>query len=266
MAPHSCWKGYLKPSLASCPVQMMTATSDGGRVRFPRLNRKTGNPVVGRYVDAVTEKPTAPTDQAGGCPCAQGDCLVPEEDEPDPDALDGTRMIDIEPFVPDMAINRVWLDRPYYLMPSDPVRQEAFAVIVQAMKAAGRVGISRLVIGGANGRSCFRPMARGSCCGRCAFGDEVRKPDEAFEKIRNDNPSPKLMKMVGTLVDRMTGDRTPDLPKDAVQDHLRQIIAAKKKTGRKPSATGAARAPQPKGNAVGIMDAPRKSTDSEKCR
>ena len=48
------WKGYLKLSLAMCPVAMSPATSESEKVRFHTLNKATGNRVVSQYVDSVT--------------------------------------------------------------------------------------------------------------------------------------------------------------------------------------------------------------------
>ncbi|WP_374708740.1 hypothetical protein [Shinella sp. CPCC 101442] len=51
MAPRSFRKGYLKPSLVTCPVAMMPAISAEDKVRFRTLNGKTGNIVASRYAD-----------------------------------------------------------------------------------------------------------------------------------------------------------------------------------------------------------------------
>ena len=56
MAVRPYWKGYLKLSLVTCPVQMMPATSESEKVRFHTLNRETHNRVVSHYVDAVTAR------------------------------------------------------------------------------------------------------------------------------------------------------------------------------------------------------------------
>jgi len=43
MAARPFWKGYMKLSLVTCPVAMMSATSEEEKVRFHVLNRRTGN-------------------------------------------------------------------------------------------------------------------------------------------------------------------------------------------------------------------------------
>jgi len=54
MAPRTFWKGYLKLSLVTCPVTMEPARTAGETMRFHTVNRKTGNRVESRYVDAET--------------------------------------------------------------------------------------------------------------------------------------------------------------------------------------------------------------------
>lgn len=267
MAQRTYWKGYLKLSLVTCPVVMMPATSDEGRVKFRTLNRRTGNPVVSRYVDAATHQVVDPDDQTRGYPRGEDDFVLLEEDDLDAVALESTRTIDIETFVPDTAIEWVWYDKPYYLMPSDPVGQEAFAVILQAMKATARVGIARLVIGGRERAVMLSPHDKGIVLWTLRFGDEVRNPDEAFGKISRDKPDADLLRLVETLIDRLAAPWDPDMLKDPVQENLRRIIAEKKKK-KKPRVPAAKTDPAPsrQGNVVSIMDALRKSIDAERRR
>ena len=100
MAPRAFWKGYLKLSLVTCPVAMTPAISAEDKVRFRTLNSKTGNPVVSRYVDAVTGKAVGEDDEVKGYPRGEDDYVMLEDDEIEAVALESTRTIDIETFVP----------------------------------------------------------------------------------------------------------------------------------------------------------------------
>src|SRR5258708_6203672 len=57
MAPRAYWKGYLKLSLVSCPVQLFPAISEREKIRYHQINRKTGNRIKYCKLDAVTDKP-----------------------------------------------------------------------------------------------------------------------------------------------------------------------------------------------------------------
>ncbi|QOD67090.1 Ku protein (plasmid) [Ochrobactrum sp. MT180101] len=112
MAIRPYWKGYLKLSLVTYPVEMMPATSDSEKVRFHTLNRQTQNRVVSRYVDAVTGKEVWEDDEAKGYERGEGEYVLLNDDELDNVALDSTKTIDIEMFSPRESIGWIGLDIP----------------------------------------------------------------------------------------------------------------------------------------------------------
>jgi DNA end-binding protein Ku len=142
MALRPYWKGYLKLSLVTCPVQMTPATSESEKVRSHTLNRKTHNRVVSRYVDAVTGKEVDEDDEAKAYQRGENDYIILEDEELENVALDSTKTIDIEVFAPRDSIEWVWLDTPYYLLPDGAVGEEAFAVIRNAMAAEDRLAFT----------------------------------------------------------------------------------------------------------------------------
>ena len=81
MALRPYWKGYLKLSLVTCPVQMMPATSESEKVRFHTLNRETHNRVVSQYVDAVTGKEVKEDDEVKGYQRGENDYIILEDEE-----------------------------------------------------------------------------------------------------------------------------------------------------------------------------------------
>src|SRR3546814_10620289 len=119
MAPRTFWKGYLKLSLVTCPVAMMPATSESEKVRFHTLNRKTRNRLQSRYVDAETGKPVDEDEQVRGYESGDGEYVILEDEEPESVALESTRTINIDMFVPKDSIEWIWYDKPHYLVPDD---------------------------------------------------------------------------------------------------------------------------------------------------
>ena len=49
MAPRAYWKGYLRLSLVSCPIQLFPATSQREKISFHLINKKTGNRIKYRF-------------------------------------------------------------------------------------------------------------------------------------------------------------------------------------------------------------------------
>ena len=46
MAPRPYWKGHLRLSLVSCPIELYPATSEREKIIFNQLNSKTGNRII----------------------------------------------------------------------------------------------------------------------------------------------------------------------------------------------------------------------------
>lgn len=253
MAPRTFWKGYLKLSLVTCPVEMMPATSESGKVRFHTLNRKTGNRVVARYVDSVTRKPVDEADEARGYPRGEDGYVLLEEDEIEDVALASTRTIDIETFVPKDAIGWIWYDKPHYLTPSDKVGEEAFAVIREAMAANKVVGISRLVMYRRERAVLLEARDRGIVLWTLRYGDEVRDQEDYFVGLAQEKSEAGQLALMKKYIKARTREWDASLAEDPVQDRLLDLIEERKKK-RKPRAAKP-KAEELPSNVVNIMDA-----------
>lgn len=261
MAPRAFWKGYLKLSLVTCPVAMTPAISQEDKVRFRTLNSRTGNPVVSRYVDAVTGRAVGEDDEVKGYPRGEDDYVVLEDEEIEAVALESTRTIDIDTFVPRETIEWIWYDAPHYLVPNDTVGEEAFSVIREAMAVTGTVGISRVVLYRRERAVMLEPRGKGIVLWTLRYGDEVRAEKDYFSDMKEAKPEAKALALVKTLIKERTKAWDPKMVDDPVQDRLLDIIAAKKKGRKRPAR---AKSPPPtSGNVINIMDALRKSIKTE---
>src|SRR6202046_4807441 len=146
MAARPFWKGYMKLSLVTCPVAMMSATSEEEKVRFHVLNRRTGNRIQSHFVDAETGKPVDEANEVKGYARGEDDYVLLEDEELESVALESGRTIDIQSFVAAESVDWIWYDTPYYLTPDNPIGEEAYCVIRDAMRSTEMVGVSRLVL------------------------------------------------------------------------------------------------------------------------
>ena len=117
MAPRANWKGYLRPSLVSCPIALFPASSPSEKVSFNRINRKTGNRLKQQNVDSETGEEVPREDIARGYAVGKGQYLIVEDDELEAVQVESTRTIEIEQFVPRNEIDDRYIDSPYYIAP-----------------------------------------------------------------------------------------------------------------------------------------------------
>ena len=259
MAPRSFWKGYLKLSLVTCSVAMLPVVSENEKIRFHTLNKLTGNRINSRFVDAITGKVVSDAEQVKGYPRDNDDYVMLEDDELDAVALDSTRTIDIDMFVPKESIKWIWYDTPHFLVPNDKIGEEAFAVIREAMKATKMVGISRLVLYRRERAIMLDSRDNGIILWTLRYGDEVRDQEAYFSGIEEAKIDPTSKRLVEKLIKERTKPWAPEMLNDPVQDRLLDIIASKQKV-KKPSKPKPAKQPN---NVVNIMDALKRSLEGK---
>lgn len=256
MPSHEFWKGHLKLSLVTCAVSLTPATSEGGKLRFRTLNRRTEHPVRSEYVDAVTGKAVPDEAQVKAYRQGEDDYVMLEDEELDDVALESTHTIDIDLFASADSVAWIWYDRPHYIKPDDKVGREAFAVIRDAMAVTGTVGIARIVLYRRERALLLKPCKPGIIAWTLRYGDEVReKPDIAGAKAKVD---PKEATLLRSIIARRKAHWDPEMLADPVQRELEALIAQKGK--RKPRLAQARKGPaKEETNVVSIMDALKRS-------
>src|SRR5215831_11322642 len=145
VAPRAYWKGYLKLSLVSCPVALFPASSEREKISFNQINKKTGNRIRYRKVDADTGDEVDSSEIIKGYEVGKGQYIAIEPEELEAIAIESKRTIEIDEFVPKKEIDELYLNSPYYLAPDGEVGQQAFAVIREAIRKEGMVALGRIV-------------------------------------------------------------------------------------------------------------------------
>jgi DNA end-binding protein Ku len=260
MAPRANWKGYLKLSLVSCAVALYPASSTSSRVHFNTLDRRTGNRVKRLYVDPETGDPVEAEDQVKGYAVAKNTYVQVEDEELDAIRIESSHTIDIESFVPRSEVDSRYLDAPYYIAPDDRVAQEAFAVIRDAMRDDGVVGLGRVVIARRERIIMLEPFEKGLLGTVLRYGYEVREAGAYFEDIP-DVPVPAEMKdLAHLIVDRKAGHFDPAAFEDRYENAVVELVRSKQ-AGVPAEAPAPAPAPR---NVINLMDALKRSIAAEK--
>ena len=259
MAPRPNWKGYLKLSLVSCPVALYPATTTSERVSFRTLNRDTGNRVRRQFVDEQTGDAVESDGQIKGYEVAKGEFIQIEDDEIKAVQLESNHTIDIERFVPRDEIDELYLDSPYYLAPTDRVGEEAFAVIRDAMRAEGMVGLARVVLFRRERILMLEPRDKGIVATSLRYANEVHAATAYFDEIPDAELPKQMMDLAKHIIEKMTGKFDPDQFEDRYESALIELIRSKQK--------GMPFKPQPthrQANVINLMDALKRSVEGAK--
>lgn len=259
MAPRSNWKGYLKLSLVSAAIAIFPATSQSEKVRFNTLNRATGNRLKRQMIDSETGDAVASDDQVKGYAVGKDQYVIVEDDELASIAIESTRTVDIERFVPKATIDDRYRDTPYYLAPEDQVGQEAFAVIRDAMKKKKMVGIARVVMARRERIMMLEPFGKGLMGTTLLYPYEIRGEELVFEDIPDLKLPEQMVGLAEEIIDRMTGKFEPEKFEDRYENAMIELIRSKQAG----LPTKVEKAPARPANVVNLMDALRRSVEAD---
>src|SRR3979409_2399554 len=128
MAARAYWKGYLKLSLVSCPIQLFPAISAREKISFHQINRKTGNRIKYCKLDAVTGEPVSDEGIVKGYEGGKGRYVEITDDELEAVAIGSTHTIEIDQFVPKSEIDELYWNIPSDIPPAGEGGRETSSV------------------------------------------------------------------------------------------------------------------------------------------
>jgi DNA end-binding protein Ku len=222
------WQGYLRLSLVSCPVALYTATSRSGEVHFNMLHKATHN----RIRMIPTDPESGPVDRADivkGYEIEKGRYVVVTDEEIKAVKLETTRTLDIERFVDEADIDRLYWNDPYFLAPDGDMAVEAFTVIREAMKKARKVALGRLVMHQRERLMALEAHEKGILAYTIRSKNEVRQAEEIFSHIKAMTPPAAMVDIAAKIIEQQEGPFDPSQFTDRYEDALRALIKEKEK-------------------------------------
>jgi DNA end-binding protein Ku len=258
VAPRAYWKGYLRLSLVSCPIALFPATSEREKVSFNQINRETGHRIRYRKVDSDTGE-EVPSDQIiKGYEVAKGEYVEVSDEELESIALESTKTIEIDEFVPRNEIDELYNIRPYYIAPDGKVGQDAFVVIRDVIEQMKMVALGRVVLTSREHVIALVPRGKGLMGTLLRYPYEVRDSAEYFDDIPNVKLTKDMMDLARHIVETKSGHFKPQAFEDHYEHALKELIEKKAK-GEKIEIPKE----RPTGKVINLMDALRRSVQAE---
>lgn len=265
MAPRPTWKGSISFGLVSIPVNLYPAEkanelhfnmldkSDKSRVKYLRINESTGKEVPWENI-------------VKGYKLDSGEYVVLDEEDFKKAAVEATQTVDILGFTDKKAIDYIYMDKPYYLVPAKS-GIKGYVLLKNALEEMGKVGIAKVVISTREHLAAVTPEGYGLLLSLLRFQDEIRTQSEyEFPKsdLKNYNVSKKETDMAKQLVNSMSIKWRPEEYHDEYRDALMNWIKKKAKLGETAQPEGV---PAPRETKViDLMDMLQKSLANIKAK
>ena len=227
------WNGSISFGLVTIPVGLAPATAPAARqsdVQFRMLHRTCMTPIKQKRWCPVHDVEVGPDEIVRGWEAAKGQ-FVPVEDE-ELEALEqhGTsHSIDVSRFVKADEVDPIYFDRTYFLVPAGTEAQRRpYALLLQAMRDQGVIGIGSFVLAGKEKLAAIRPKGDALALETLFVADDVKSQEEIDEAVGGTAVKKDELKLAGQLISGLLG---PFEPEEALtsdyRTSLRGLLEAK---------------------------------------
>lgn len=257
MAQRALWKGQLRLSLVSIPVELYAAHNSSARVSFRQIHKPSGKRV--HYDKTVAGIGPVKADDIVKGYEVDGDYILLDPDEIDAIRLETKKTLELVQFVGSCEIPPLYFDKPYYLVPTDDLAEDAYRVVRDALRAAEKVGLGQMTMRGKEYLVAIKPCGDGLLLETLYYADELRDSDPMFSDIKDAKADKELLELATALIQKKTAPFNAETFTDHYADALKDLIEAKNKNGKTPRVS-ADEQDRPAGdNVVDLMSALKQS-------
>lgn len=257
-AARPTWKGHIRLSLVSIPVELFTATKSTEKIAFRQIHEPTGKPVHYQKVVAGVG-PVDTDDILKGFEYEKGHYVLLTEDDIDAVRLETRKTFDLTQFVGSCDIEPLYFDKPYFVVPQDELAEDAFRVIRDALRQSSMVGLGQLSMRGKEYLAALKPCGNGMLLETLHYEEEIRKADPFFAGISDEKADDDLLAVAKELIKRKTAPFDAAAFKDHYTKALRTLIDERIK-GKAPKVEAEDERPSG-GNVIDLMSALKQSLE-----
>ena len=211
--------------LVSLPVKLYSTGQSSAKVRFNWINRDTGSRVKYQYVDGQSGEAVERDNLVKGYEFAKNQYVTFEPDELKALEAQATEMIEITEFVPAADIDRIYLERAYYLGPARGGAR-AYRLLSAALTEMERVAIARHSARGKQRLVMIRPLGDGLILEQLFYPDEVRSFDEV--PLEEGEVSDAELALAKQFIEQAASDAfDPSRYRDEVKERVQNLIDRK---------------------------------------
>ena len=262
MAARPSWRGQIRLALVSIPVEIYPATKAGKSIAFHQIHEPSGQRV--KYEKVVPGIGPVDRDQIlKGFEVEKGEYVLLDPEEIEKVKLESRKTLELTQFVDYADIDPIYYDKPYYVVPSDDLAEEAFVVVREALRKAKKVGIGQLAMRGQEYVVSLKACGRGMVLETLRYADEVHKASSYFRDISDAKPDPDLLDLASTLIEKKASGFDASEFENRYIEALKNLIAEKqRKKGKRVIQDDTPDKPAKGSNVIDLMAALKKSIDT----
>ncbi|MFM0111988.1 Ku protein [Paraburkholderia nemoris] len=230
---HMIWKGAISFGLVHVPVQLYPATQSE-KVGFNLLDKRSIDPIGYKQINKRTGKEVARENIVRGFEYEKDKYVVLSDDEIRAANPESTQTVDILAFIDAPDISFLYLDTPYFLTP-DRKGEKVYALLREAMKASGKIGVASVVLHNKQHLAALIPVGPMLALNTLRWAAEVRDFDEFKlppEGMKAAGVTTRELDMAKKLINDMSDKWDPSQYHDTFHDDIMALVDRKIRAGK----------------------------------
>lgn len=213
--------------MVTIPIRIYNAIDTAQKVQFNLLSKETNNPVKYEKRDKVTGDVLRQEDIVKGYQYEPGQFVIVEPEDFEKVKLKSTKVIEIEGFVDAEEVHHSLFDSPYFAGPDGDVAGKTYALLSQALRESGKVGVGKVVLRDRESVVLLTPHEKGILLYKLRYPNEVRNLVDVPNLSEEEDAEAEQLKLANMLIETMTKKFGDIKLEDKYNDALRDMIQSK---------------------------------------
>jgi DNA end-binding protein Ku len=211
--------------LVSVPVHVYSSSESAKDVSFNMLHKKCGTRLKQQYICPKDNEIVPTEERTKGYEFAKDQYVVFSPEELKALEEKATNTIDIVEFLPLATVDRVYLEKVYFLGP-DKGGDRAYRLLSQALGDTGRAALGQYASRGQQHLVLLRPMNGVIVMEQLHYQDELRSPTEV--PLGEGDVKPAELALAKQLIDQAASNEFhPERYRDTVRERVIEAINKK---------------------------------------
>jgi DNA end-binding protein Ku len=211
--------------LVSVPVKLYSSSESAATISFNMVHKSCGTRLKQQYICPKDEVIVEKDDTAKGYEFSKGQYVLFSPEEIKTLEEKATNSIDIAEFVPLAQVDRIYLEKVYYLGP-DKGGDRAYRLLSEALKDTGRAALGQYAARGQQHLVLVRPLDGVLVLEQLHYNDELRPASEV--PLGEGEVKPTELALAKQLIDQTSTDEFhPEKYSDQVRGRVLAAIQQK---------------------------------------
>ena len=221
------WTGSISFGLVNIPVGLYSAVSEK-TIRFNQLAKGTSDRIRYKRVNENTGEEVEFHDIVKGYDVGDGRYVVLTPKELEAVEPSGSRTIEIEDFVDQVDIDPIFYNQTYFVAPKTEAAGRPYALLIEAMRKSGKVGIATFVMRSREHLAALRVNGEVLALETMYFADEIRDPSREIEITQSgEPPRERELTTAISLIESMGAKWDPTNYHDRYRLRVEELIGQK---------------------------------------